>query len=316
MSQNAMFYDDPDLLSKAPGARSRRTHRGRRAAPSRSQYLVKTNRSVVVSMPKDVRPGRELIMSDELHPQLARSLAPASRSSSRRHSRRSSLLEPPSNRRRPRRWCSRAKRPSRTRCSRSRCRRRRKRRLPNGLRLMVLEDHRVPQVTFQLMIPVPQAVATIRRSRAGLATWAAAMAREGTATRSSAQISEALETIGAGLFTSAGTSSANGEIDGSCAHRVAAPIDRTSPRISCCIRRSRPRSGTATRARTKPQFTQLRTNPAFLANEMFNKVVFGAHPASRIFPSASAIDAVTAADLAEYLPHALRARSRGARVLG
>ena len=25
--------------------------------------------------------------------------------------------------------------------------------LPNGLRLMVLEDHRVPQVTFQLMIP-------------------------------------------------------------------------------------------------------------------------------------------------------------------
>src|SRR5690348_13802749 len=25
--------------------------------------------------------------------------------------------------------------------------------LPNGLRLMVLEDHRVPQVSFQLMIP-------------------------------------------------------------------------------------------------------------------------------------------------------------------
>ena len=42
------------------------------------------------------------------------------------------------------------------------------------------------------------------------------------------------------------------------------------------------------KARTKPQFTQLRTNPAFLANEMFNKVVFGTHPASRIFPSASA----------------------------
>jgi predicted Zn-dependent peptidase len=54
------------------------------------------------------------------------------------------------------------------------------------------------------------------------------------------------------------------------------------------------------KARTKPQFTQLRTNPGFLATEMFSKVVFGTHPASRIFASPAAIDAVTAADLTEY----------------
>lgn len=35
--------------------------------------------------------------------------------------------------------------------------------LPNGLRLMVLEDHRVPEVSFQLMIPARVAT-TIRRT--------------------------------------------------------------------------------------------------------------------------------------------------------
>ena len=85
--------------------------------------------------------------------------------------------------------------------------------LPNGLRLMVLEDHRVPQVSFQLMIPGAGGYFD-PQDRAGLATWTAAMIREGTPSKTSAQISEALETMGASLFTSAGASSANAEIDG------------------------------------------------------------------------------------------------------
>ena len=50
MSQNAMFYDDPDLLSK----RQARIEKVTAADVQRvaKQYLVKTNRSVVVSMPK------------------------------------------------------------------------------------------------------------------------------------------------------------------------------------------------------------------------------------------------------------------------
>ncbi len=129
--------------------------------------------------------------------------------------------------------------------------------------------------------------------RGGLATWSAAMMREGTATRSSAQISEALETMGASLFTSGGTSSTNGEIDGSAlTESLPKLMDLTAdvllhPAFA-------PAEWDRYKARTKPQFTQLRTNPAFLANEMFNKVVFGTHPASRIFPSATAIDVVTA----------------------
>src|SRR6185436_14027834 len=86
--------------------------------------------------------------------------------------------------------------------------------LANGLRLMVLEDHRVPQVSFQLMIPGAGGYYD-PADRIGLAGWAAAMMREGTTTRSSTQISEALETMGASLAAFGSPASANGEIDGS-----------------------------------------------------------------------------------------------------
>ena len=170
--------------------------------------------------------------------------------------------------------------------------------LPNGLRLMVLEDHRVPQVSFQLMIPGAGGYFD-PADRAGLATWTASMIREGTSSRTSAQISEALETMGASLFTSGGASSANAEIDGNALTESLPKLMEVTSDILLHP------SFAATewdryKARTKPQFTQLRTSPGFLANEMFNKAVFGNHPASRIFASPAAIDAVTAADLSEY----------------
>jgi zinc protease len=170
--------------------------------------------------------------------------------------------------------------------------------LSNGLRVMVLEDHRVPQVSFQLMIPGAGGYYD-PADRVGLATWSAALMREGTTTRTSAQISEALETMGASLFLSGGTSSTNGEIDGSAlTESLPKLMDLTADIVLHPA--FAPAEWDRYKARTKPQFTQLRTNPGFLAAEMFNKVVFGTHPASRIFPSASAIDVVTVADLAEY----------------
>src|SRR4051812_44864036 len=170
--------------------------------------------------------------------------------------------------------------------------------LPNGLRLMVLEDHRVPQVTFQLMIPGAGGYYD-PAARAGLATWAAAMMREGTATRTSAQISEALETMGASLFTSGGASSKNAEVDGSALTESLPKLMELTSDILLHPAFAAP-EWDRYKARTKPQFTQLRTNPGFLASEAFNKAVFGTHPASRIFASPAAIDAVSATDLAQY----------------
>jgi zinc protease len=170
--------------------------------------------------------------------------------------------------------------------------------LSNGLKLMVLEDHRVPQVTFELEIPGGGGFYD-PADRVGLASWTASMMREGTANKTSQQISEALETMGASLFASAGASSTYADVSGSA-------LTESFPKLMelTADMLLHPAFAQAEwdryKARTKPQFTQLRTNPAFLANEMFNKVVFGSHPASRIFASPAAIDAVTAADLAAY----------------
>jgi zinc protease len=170
--------------------------------------------------------------------------------------------------------------------------------LPNGLRLMVLEDHRVPQVSFQLMIPGAGGYYD-PADRAGVATWTAAMMREGTGTRSSAQISEALETMGASLFTSGGASSTNAEIDGNALTESLPKLMEVTADVLLHPTFA-PAEWDRYKARTKPQFTQLRTSPGFLANEMFNKVVFGTHPASRIFASPVAIDAIAATELAAY----------------
>ena len=70
--------------------------------------------------------------------------------------------------------------------------------LPNGLHLMVLEDRRVPRITMQLLIPGAGGYYD-PADLPGLATVTAAMMREGTTTRSSAQLSEQLETIAASL---------------------------------------------------------------------------------------------------------------------
>ena len=75
--------------------------------------------------------------------------------------------------------------------------------LANGLHLMVLEDHRLPQITFQLIIP--GAGGYLRSGReVGLADFTASLMREGTKTRTSHQISQELETMAASLNVGAG----------------------------------------------------------------------------------------------------------------
>jgi zinc protease len=170
--------------------------------------------------------------------------------------------------------------------------------LANGLSVMVVEDHRTPQVSFQLVIPGAGGYYD-PAERAGLAGWTAAMMREGTTTKTSQQISEALETMGASLGASGGAGSTAASVSGSS-------LTESFPKLfelgadMLLHPAFAPAEWDRYRARSKPQFMQLRTNPGFLANEMFNKVIFGSHPASRVFGSPAALDTVTVADLAEF----------------
>ena len=77
--------------------------------------------------------------------------------------------------------------------------------LANGLHLIVLEDRRLPQITFQIIIPGAGGYFD-PADKIGLASYTAQLMREGTKTRTSPQISETLETMSATLNIGSGLS--------------------------------------------------------------------------------------------------------------
>src|SRR6185436_18651096 len=76
--------------------------------------------------------------------------------------------------------------------------------LSNGLRVILLENHRVPTINMQMVI-LSGGLSDPSDYR-GLATMTATLLREGTATRKSKDIAEQAETLGATLQTSSGLS--------------------------------------------------------------------------------------------------------------
>jgi len=183
--------------------------------------------------------------------------------------------------------------------------------LANGLHLMVLEDHRLPQVSFQLFIPGAGGYFD-PPDQPGLAAFAAALMREGTATRTSEQISEQLELMAASLNFGAGAASPEATITGSSlSDQTAALIDLASDVL---LHPSfRQEEFARYQQRTRAGLMQQRGNPGFLAAELFGRAVYGEHPAARISPTAAALDRTTRQHLvdfhqAHYLPdHAVMA---------
>jgi zinc protease len=183
--------------------------------------------------------------------------------------------------------------------------------LPNGLHLMVLEDRRTPQITFSLSIPGAGGYAD-PDGLPGLATFAAALMREGTATRTSLQLSEQLETMAAALNVGAGLSSTDAFVSGSA---LTEHVDRLMELTAdVLLNPAFAESELALyKQRTRAGLVQQRSNPGFLVNELFARVMYGTHPASRISPTVEALDKVTRADIqafhrARYVPdHAILA---------
>ncbi len=82
--------------------------------------------------------------------------------------------------------------------------------LANGLTILVMEDHRLPTVNVRLVLQGAGAL-NDPADMPGLAMITAAMLKEGTTTRSSKQIAEEMERLGASIGASApwGSNSAN-----------------------------------------------------------------------------------------------------------
>ena len=170
--------------------------------------------------------------------------------------------------------------------------------LPNGAHVTVLEDHRLPQVSFQIFIPGAGGYYD-PADTPGLASFVAALMREGTSSRTSEQISQQLEVMAATLNVAAGSSSLESTISGSClSDQFDRLIDMTADVL---LHPSFPDDELARyKQRTRAGLTQQRANPGFLANEMFNRGIYGAHPASRVSPTVAALDSANRDQLAAF----------------
>jgi zinc protease len=183
--------------------------------------------------------------------------------------------------------------------------------LPNGLHVMVLEDRRAPQVSIQLSMRGAGGYYD-PATQVGLAQFTAANLREGTTTRSSAQIAEELERIAATLNAAAGMSSEDTTMTASAlSEHVDVVLDLMADML---LNPTFPdEEFNRYKTQTRAQLIQQRSSPAFLAQERFSLVIAGDHPDGRTSPSIATLEKTTRADLvafhrARYVPeHAVMA---------
>jgi predicted Zn-dependent peptidase len=170
--------------------------------------------------------------------------------------------------------------------------------LSNGVRVLIMEDHRLPLISIQYNIAAAGPIFE-PQDLPGLANITAQMMDEGTTTRTSLQIAEAVERLGASLSVSSGYGSsvfavsASGLADNfddwlALANDVLLnpsfpkdELDRLKQRLHIGLK-------------------QQRTDPDFLGNERFSRVIYGDHPAANVTTTDAAIDAITTARLAQW----------------
>jgi zinc protease len=75
--------------------------------------------------------------------------------------------------------------------------------LPNGLRIVIVQQHEQPSVTVRLLIRA--GASSDPKEKPGVATLAAALLDQGTTTRSASQIADQIDYVGGALATGAGT---------------------------------------------------------------------------------------------------------------
>jgi hypothetical protein len=169
--------------------------------------------------------------------------------------------------------------------------------LSNGLRVALLEDHKLP--TFSVQLLLTGGGLDDPDSQHGLAMVTASLLREGTAKRTSREIAEQLATLG-GVF-SAGASPSSGETaigfgglsdKAPAIFALAADIVRNPAFPEAELQKYK--------TRFVSQLQQQRIQPNFAAQEEFMRAVYGTHPGSYVVPPEKVLTALTRADLDRY----------------
>jgi predicted Zn-dependent peptidase len=169
--------------------------------------------------------------------------------------------------------------------------------LANGLRVILLENHRVP--TFSMQMVLMSGGLSDPADYHGLASFTAAMLREGTATRKSRDIAEQTDTLGATLAATSGLANFTTTI------ASAGLVENFDPAlelfVDVILNAKFPQEEIDKyKARQLQQLNFQRSIPQFLAQERFARAIYGDHPAGMFTPPRESIARITTADLAGF----------------
>jgi zinc protease len=170
--------------------------------------------------------------------------------------------------------------------------------LKNGLQVLLLRSTKVP--TFNMQLVVLSGGLADPADYHGLANFTAALLREGTTKRSSKEISEQVDALGATLNANAGLSSLTSTVT---AAGLMENFDQTLDLFADVIRNPTfPQAEVARyKTRTLSQLQFQRSIPQFLAAEQFSRAIYGtSHPASFIVPPSESISKLSSKDIADF----------------
>jgi zinc protease len=169
--------------------------------------------------------------------------------------------------------------------------------LPNGLTVLVLEQHKLPTVSYSLWIK--SGALADPKDLPGLASFTTDLLRDGTVKRSASQIATELDELGATFFSDAPFGSNLTTIGSS---GLAESADKLMELMSdIVLNPSFPADELEKYVRReKTALVQLRTNPGFLASERFNRAVYGDFPAAIQSATPDSLAKVTPALLKEF----------------
>jgi zinc protease len=167
--------------------------------------------------------------------------------------------------------------------------------LSNGLSLIVVEDSRLPLVSYRLAFRVGGAFDP--PGLPGLTDLLAGLLPEGTESKTSKEIADEVARMGASL--SAGATSDYTIVGASALAQFSDPIMDLIAEV--ILEPSFPENEVElAKQNTKESLRQQRAQPSFLASEMVSRVMFGDHPYSIVAPTPESIDRSTREEFVKF----------------
>jgi zinc protease len=169
--------------------------------------------------------------------------------------------------------------------------------LPNGLTVLVLEQHKLPLVNFMLWIET--GALSDPKDMPGLAGFTAEMLKEGTRHRTSAQLAADVDNIGATLTATAPFGSTHSSVTAS---GLAPSAGQILELMSDAVLNPAFPSDELEKYKQRQlsQLEQERSQPDSLGQEKFRQAVYQSFPASVALPTAESIKAATPERLKEF----------------